>query len=234
MKKKRIYLFIALFFLIMSSISAQSSFRLKVGYGTYQMKSLSTFMLNTAGKYRVQGIDAEIINEFPPYLNFQLQYFPKVFPKRKIGVFISYKSTGARIAYSDYSGKIQTDVIASGYAVGPFMEWNNYTSPSFDVWTVFQFSALYSTVTIEENVEVFTQKVSDKIRVVSWGIGIEPGVQMDLKMFENIYTGIYLGIEFTISQKLHLSDNPDAYLSANGFIAKADWLGFRGGIVIGI
>jgi hypothetical protein len=100
------------------SVKAQFSISYAAGYGTYQMNDLKS-LIETAYIQMAPTLPpgTRVVDNFPGYITHTLDgtYLLK---RHEMGLKVSYLTTGATIAYSDYSGKYEEKIILNGYRVG--------------------------------------------------------------------------------------------------------------------
>jgi len=226
--QKILNLSILLLVLVSTINLAQDSFRIKLGYGNYYMKSLKRMASNVAGSYRARGIDAQIVDDFPANFNYQFQYFPKNSRQEDFGIFISYKSTGARIAYSDYSGGVKSDFIVSGYSAGGIIELIGPKILSLETVIYVQPSIIYSTLLLKDEVIVYGVKASEEASFNTLGGSFEAGIQARIDLPGKFSAGFNAGLEFSYSPDFKLDENSDAYLPNTS----PDWMGVRIGMMV--
>ena len=85
-----------------------------VGYGSYshhEMKDYQSYLVNSS------GLSATVTNAFPPYYTFLFGLNVQL-PKWTLGLEAGHGSTGGRVYYEDYSGKLIQDQFITYNYVG--------------------------------------------------------------------------------------------------------------------
>jgi hypothetical protein len=130
------------------------NFEIEAGFGIAatkmdDMKSLQEYMLGT---YPVEG---KIIASFPAYATGSIGFRKEVFHMVKIGVGYAYTTTGGRSNYTDPSGSISTDIIASSHRVGAYVIYTVLSDQKYDLSLFGRADFNYSNVDVTTSMYVY-------------------------------------------------------------------------------
>src|SRR5438034_902469 len=103
------------FLLLVNLAIAQVNVFVGGGIGTYSMGDMKHLQQEFASEFPVQP---KITSSFPAYWMYEIGATVKLDSTISIGGNISYYSTGGRIDYSDYSGGLRLDQIATSFSIG--------------------------------------------------------------------------------------------------------------------
>ncbi|WP_416866560.1 MAG: hypothetical protein ACMVP2_02380 [Imperialibacter sp.] len=97
-----------------------------VYYATYSMKYLRDVQAVFAWH---NPIPLKSVSSFPAYFAYDFLSAYKVDDISQIGIWGSYRSTGARNSYVDYSGSYTTDFLVESVVIGPAYQGSIVTRP---------------------------------------------------------------------------------------------------------
>ncbi len=90
------------------------------GGASFHMEDLKGFQEYILSTYPVAG---KIISSFPPYVSFSVSYFRQVLGILNIGAGYVQTSTGGKSDYTDYSGSLNTNMVANSHRLGAFLSY---------------------------------------------------------------------------------------------------------------
>lgn len=200
----------------------------KETFGSFQMNGLSGLQNKMA-----QHSPAKVLQSFPNYYGSQITLVTGLKNNTNIGIFWDYTSTGGRMDYQDYSGKLRTDQIVFRNALGVRYEeeplaFNQLLSLTGGL----QVSGLFSRLIIEEYIQVFNEHHSQKTKMKALGIGVEPDISLQLTKY-NLLCRLGVGYQISFSKPFHLEGNKNAVLIHNNDEVGPEWHGFRLGVTLG-
>ncbi|MHB9140988.1 MAG: hypothetical protein ACYC25_03840 [Paludibacter sp.] len=228
MKRKLLYL-IALFQII--NIEAQNiKYGFELGFGTYQMSDLKTYMNDLIQDNVLQP---KVVTYFPAYLYFQ----PSISFCRQSynwGFNVGLMSTGARASIRDYSGEYRYDNKAVGFAPTFFEESLFYKKGKLSLYLHADVGLLYSNVQLSEYFMVNTQVYSNEsIKLMSFGLFAKPVVKAIYPINDKLNIELNIGYHFDIySGPLVQETDPITYFRYAFFQSgiKTQWNGIRIGL----
>lgn len=216
------------FFLFIISVpyiaSAQFSLSMNTGYASYKMEDLKSFQDQMSASFPLQG---EITASFPSYWLYDLSARWR-YPTKVVGASFTYGSTGGRVYYSDYSGKIGSDQLLSFYdysgSIGlqkSFM--NGHLSLLGEVKPGLTFSHLELT-RYESYIGV---SYSSKANYKGLNVVVQPAITAIARLGQ---FGINTFLSYNailLKGNLNEVGNKDSYLSLNQNPVHVDWSGWR-------
>lgn len=127
----RLILHILVFFILISVNYSQSfSVRTKVGYGNYVMTEMKEYQESIWDDIE----NNKIVDNFPGYLNFQLEVGYYINNKFFVGVLGAFASTGGKKTVSDYSGSIEVIQKLKIIQLGLTVEGSIYNNSLFSTY----------------------------------------------------------------------------------------------------
>ena len=113
-----------LFCLLLSlSIQAQFSFSYNFGYGSFCMKDARDNLEKSRLEVvNILGIDMKTVDDFPGNLTHSIEFAYR-FNSLEAGIQSSLFSTGGKISYSDYSGKMNESMLMRGFRQAVFLRF---------------------------------------------------------------------------------------------------------------
>ncbi len=166
----------------LAGIQAQD-FGFQAGIGVHasrmdDMKYVQEYMLET------YPVDGKIVSSFPVYATGSLRLVKKLYHDVRIGAGYSYSTTGGRTNYSDYTGNINTDVLASSHRLGGYAAYTLFGGEWYDLSAYGQLDVNFTRIDINTTMYV---------------MGYQDGVMYEYKSISPSGT---VGLEFFF----HLND----------------------------
>lgn len=200
-----------------------------VGYGTYAMSDLKAYQ---TAQLRALPVEAEATSSFPPYWIYTLSAGHLMKDNVMIGVSGTVGSTGSRVYYRDYSGKIEMDQILRFTTLGLHIGF----------WDALKERKLYLSADLNPGVTFTSMKLRNFQALGSYGqseaiedvrsmnVVVQPTLTLT-RRFGRLAINCYAGYHLTIlSGKLRSKEKKDAYLVDDRGPVKADWSGLRIGM----
>lgn len=214
-----------LLLLVTFSAKAQFSISYAAGYGTYEMDDLKS-LIKTAYQQLAPTLPSgtRIVDNFPGYITHSLDgtYLLK---RHEVGLKTSYLTTGATIAYSDYSGKYEEKIILNGYRAG--LLYRIHANPrEVGSYTLSFFGELSPAVTLTRlkyraSVDLPDSGVheegDDPLSTDEFGYSVQPLLGCRLAVSPQLAFFVSAGYDFEFGAKLS---------TTNDYV-RADWSGFR-------
>ena len=202
----------------------------KASLGTYHMQALEAFQQEIA---KDLFVPAEVVNSFPATVGYEVGLMHQYDDRQAYGGYFSYRSTGGRIHYADYSGQVKIDQLLSSYSLGMLytgrlsaMDTEEKVVP----WAFIKLSGAYTLFDLEQYVEVGPRKESETFYLKSLNIGVEPGLSLHIPI-------AFFSLNPELSYELQLpgklfADNGGYLLNPQEEAVKANWSGVRVGLSI--
>lgn len=210
-------------FLLYCSIQAYTqgwSIDYSFGYGTYQLDDIKSLQHSMLNNYGLKETDF-----FPNYIthSVSLGYYTG---HHHFGSNFSYLTTGGRLHRADYSGAYTVDMILDGYRLGAFYRY--YINTGFSPLSIYLQTSpgvLFSTLKIEEQVNVYSESAQETTELKGVGIYFEPTIGAKYCFTNWMQFSFGGGYEVDFPGKMKLSGQETEI--------EANWNGFRlyGGII---
>lgn len=209
--------------------AGEFSARYMAGWASYGMDDLKNlYEVSHAGL----PFRPRITADFPAYYYYGLQLLYCPVQDFKLGLSYGGTSTGARSAYSDYSGTYYFDQRISAAEWGVLAQYQLLRVRSFSLNPGLSVTAIFSDHEIEERLEIYDFKDSFLLSSSATGAGFKPFVNLSWRyrfvelMAEAgylIYTGS--GLEDEEGEKV---------LNSRGDEMEPGWSGYRLNLGLGI
>ncbi len=200
---------------------------ISVGGAGFRMDDLKYYLEQNLNSYPVEG---KIVNSFPPYSSLTINYLRQFMSMLRIGAGYGYTSAGARSDYSDYSGNITTDILASSHRIGAFASYSVLGGEHIDLALYGRLDANFTRVEISNSIYVlgFYSGNSDKYKSVSPNTSAGFELMYHLR---NFTVGIDAGYLVDVPGKLSETGSGSNLLDPadHNRILKSDWTGWRAG-----
>jgi hypothetical protein len=208
------------------SLQAQISFEYRLGYGTYQMKSVTKFQ-----NYILEesGLPGQIVNQFPGYINHKIYLgLPSKWPQYKM--YLGYVTTGGRISLADYSGKWNFDMLLNGFQLGLHWESPHKMLKKIEMSAYLDFGTTISVLNLIDNMEVWDEQTEQSQQFFANSLDGEAGIQAFYKLLFFGF-GCYLGYEQDVSIPFYLDGDYQTKLGiSDSNLTHPGWAGLRCGI----
>lgn len=221
--------FLLIFVAVSLSARAQVCFSLWSGVATYGMDDMKRFQLEFNQALPIPGV---IISSFPAYWYYegQLQY---QFQNNRLGSSVSYGSSGGRVSYSDYSGKVLNDLRVEGTSTSVCYERLQPLSKN-GTWSIgfgINVGWLFGKMKFDNLQQIGNNKATVVEYFTTGNMTLEPRVTLRkaIKAFEFLAVCGYNinAIKGNVIPKSY----PDAILTnSSGDPAHLDFSGLRGGV----
>ena len=219
------------FFLLTSLMCfSQEKFTITLGtgIGQYKMQELKSFQHDLEWFANLDGI-LETIDEFPPYLFYSGEVAMQLKNRFAIGLIYRFQSTGAKSAYSDYSGVLRLEQHLRANNVGILLDFTAWKKSKYALSA--QLRAYQSWTTGYFERELFIHGSTDGIETMSGdlkgnSIALNPDVCFSYYVLQNLSVNLTTGYCFDFKGDLEI----DAPFSGYSWIQKSDWSGLRIGL----
>ena len=234
MKMKKYSLTVIFSLLLIGLLQAQINLSARVGYGFYSMSSLKTYQdkqLENLGE-----IPAQIVSNFPPYINFKAFIsFQRKDYRTRFRFYYGYQTTGSRISLKDYSGELTLDLVVNGHMVGTEIEaFSTLIFDKIDLRGYFCLGTTTSILKMYNNLEVGEEKLNESYIFYSHGLDVEPGLRATYK-YKKLDFGLSLGYFLDGTVYFYLKGNRDVKLGYDeNNLVRPSWDGLRLGIEVSV
>lgn len=217
---------IILLVLIPTIAWSQFSVNYSVGYATYEMKDLKDQALDISRMSALPN-KAKLTDNFPAYWTHNIEGLYKK-GKEEYGIRLSYLTTGAKIAYADYSGAYEVKLTTNGYRLGLIARYY-FVETKIEKLPISFFAevspaAIYSVYKVKENLKLYSNgttvpvvsEEADDNEIIFY---LEPRIGTRLSITNKMYFMLGCGYDFSFGKEF-------------GASLGIDWTGLRlnGGI----
>ena len=198
------------------------------GGATFKMDDMKYLMDIILESYPVEGV---IISSFPPYYSASVNIFRQFYPHLRAGAGYTFTNTGARANYTDYSGKISTDMFAVSHRLGVSVNYLLMGSDRLELSLYGRLDVNFSTMDITSSVYVLGLSSINKNQYSSISPNGSTGLEF-LYKFKNSAIGIEGGYLVDLPGKLKDRETGNELHDPNDRqkVLTTDWTGWRVGI----
>lgn len=196
-----------------------------LGYGSFWMTQMNGFV--DYFQESNSEIPTKKTDAFPSYWISSFG-FHSSFSNLEFGTNTSLMSSGARLAYSDFSGAYIFYVPVRALSNGVYCSYFFDSPKPFLFGVSLESGIINSSVKFEEYIEVYEESESYKNNAKSLNVYLSPSIQPQLLMKNLITLGFSIGYQIDIV-KTPLIDGKQTYYDQNNDELLLDWSGFRFG-----
>lgn len=215
-------------------VNAQSYITVEAGIATFNMKDMKLLQKNISTD---NDLDLEIVQDFPPYLQYLLgfkQVGTANNDKLIFGGILSFTSTGGRVAYSDFSGSIKADQLINVFSVGPQIGYklSNYDKLNVAIEAITSFDL--TSMEIKSSLILGNQNTTSSEKFSAYGVSFQPRLNLNYS-YKFLLFYSYLGAQVTAIQQPFLwKDDNESQITVDGSTPlKPQWNGIRAGFGLG-
>ena len=221
----RLYLFLFMIS-VAHAVSAQFSLSMNTGYASYKMEDLKSFQDQMSASFPLQG---EITASFPSYWVYDLSA-RWMYPTKVVGASFTYGSTGGRVYYSDYSGKIGSDQLLSFYDYsGSIGMQKSFMKGHLSLLGELKPGLTFSHLELTRYESYSGVAYSSKANYKGLNVVVQPAVTA-IARFGQFGINVFFSYNATLFKgNLNEAGSNDSYLSLNQNPVHVDWSGWRMG-----
>jgi hypothetical protein len=199
------------------------------GIGTYEMGDLKATQDFVGAS---TPIPLTNISSFPAYWNYEGGIAFDLYDYLSGGVAIGYGSTGARSAYSDYSGSMRFDQLARYASIALLPSYGQYyLNDQVRINYELRFGMTFNRMAFSFEQTIAADSESESIDLRSNNTYLQPGISAGWR-WKSFSLDAYFGYHIAVFQgKVHDKDDPDLVLvnPNTGKNAGVNWSGARAG-----
>lgn len=225
----------SIIFLLMLNIIVLGQKNIKLftslNYCNYSLSDLKKQQSEVLNGLITENIPAKITDSYPAYFGFKGGFLISLIEKEKstfsIGPSIQHFSSGGRIHYEDYSGKVVMDQLVNSIGIGAVVQYELHSSSNFDLGLNFTLNYFFSGFENNLQFQVGSSTQSENLEFSSTSFGLEPEIIPSFKI-GIIQIGASISYLIYSSSNLEFDDISEAYLVfENGNKVNLEWSGFR-------
>jgi hypothetical protein len=202
-------------------------------FSTYKMVDLKDFQKDYI---KSTGVGLKPVTSFPPYVGFGIEIGKAVNPNLMVGFLLGYNSTGGRVDYQDYSGKIRMDQLLHCFSVGTIIKDKVNNSDKWPLYISLAASWVHTRMGIDSEIIIGDVNEVEGLDLYSNNIGLHPAFILRRDINSLFFLQASAGYEVQFGGKVFLKDNKNgAYLTtSSGDPFQIRWDGLRIGLGLGI
>ncbi|MBL0743883.1 hypothetical protein [Chryseolinea lacunae] len=218
---------IVFFVFLGTAAQAQTILYFNTGVGSYNMGDMKALQRQLLVTFPVE---AKITEAFPAFIYYEAGFNIKPHREEFFGLNVGYGSTGGRVSYSDYSGKIKSDQLLRYYFVTASAGLS-FTLDEKESWFIrgdFKPGIAFTTLKITADETIGTQSSTDQANFTATSFSVQPSVTA-IKRFGRLGVQAEVGYYATIAPgKLMSKEHQDGYLiDDKNNPLHANWSGLR-------
>jgi hypothetical protein len=193
--------------------------------GSFSMRSLKKENTPSSGYY----IPVKLVQNFPARVGLKISVIKQINKLFNTGFFVGFISTGSRLTYSDYTGRMDRDIVVKGIQIASFNQIPLYAVKQYSLTVNFSIGTVFNTVSsINETVLTgydYYNKEKVAWRSSNWTAGIGGGVE---RSFNKLLIRADAGYEINVPGMMKLKNgNASQNTDANW---EVEWDGIRVGL----
>jgi hypothetical protein len=211
-----------IFFVIVSTgVNGQSwDFGFVCGISSYSQKDLHRYQDYIMSQVPV---NAKRTDEFPSYYTFG-GLLNKRWTAWEMSIEAGHGSTGGRIYYEDYSGKLILDQLLKSNYVSFSPLFNFYKRNNFTLSATLKTLLLHHTLTVKNSLVLGTQAVDEHHTFKGWNAGLQPCIRAR-QTLKSFFLQFSAGYEF--QQEITPYDKDDLFLAGEHGAVNLQGNGYR-------
>lgn len=181
---------------------------ISAGVATYSFDELKDYQAYIKGEIVT---NATITDDFPAYLIYSVN-LNKQFKKFILGIVGVHGSTGGRVYYEDYSGRLVADQLVKYNQVGITTAFSLFEKNDFQIAGGLKTSVVFYTLDIKNSLTLGNETVNENETFGSINLALQPHV-VARKSFGNFFVRGSLGYEFQSTSVPETKDDDKLFLA---------------------
>lgn len=180
-----------------------------VGFASYshpELRSYQDYLLREA------VVAATATEKFPPFLTFSVG-MNKSWSRASLGLEVGHGSTGGRIYYQDYSGKLVADQLAQYNYIGICPSLILYKREKLFLTAGVKISMVLHKLQVRNTLKVGNATVSEEADFLAGTYGFQPNVRLRKNITSWLFVQAHAGYELQTSGETTAPDLNGAFLS---------------------
>lgn len=217
--------FVFIFISVCVIASAQNNqLGIAVQYGNFELNDLKKFQDQLKNAIDVPFKE---FDNYPNYYGFEVSYNHQVVDRYWIGVYYNRFSTGSRLYYEDYSGKIFMDQVLTGNFIGINNQYKINKGEYLSILAGLRLGIILSNLDLESSLELKNgAPEKEKVKFNSTNYSFSPSLSI-IKSFSFLYIMLGGRYELNTKSKIYLEDDEQYLVDENQNPLSLSWNGFR-------
>jgi opacity protein-like surface antigen len=199
----------------------------EVFYGTFKMKSMKDYQNNVSALQ--SPFQGRVVDDFPAYIGYNFLAGYNITPGLSLGLRLQYTSTGGRLDYGDYSGRITDDQRLHAYSLGVNTTCRLTHRTTWQTYFSFTVGAARTSLNLAHYSQRLDESYSYNMYFRSFNYFFNPALTFNRKINSHFSLYASLGVEFQIHRALRHPQDRKAYVKTSNNMqeAIAEWDGVR-------
>lgn len=228
-KALKYHLVLLLAFGLFTGVCAQrTGISATFGGATFAMDDMKYLQESILESYPIEGA---VLSSFPPYLTGSAQVLHQFQSYLRAGLAYTFSSAGGRSDYTDYSGNIETDILAISHRLGVSVNYSILGNERLDLSLYGKLDANLTQIEITSTINVLGRTSGVQNNYKSFSPNISAGMEFLYKFKDSAFGiegGYLIDPGGDLSNKDSGTDLLDPYDQDR--ILTSDWSGWRLGI----
>jgi hypothetical protein len=208
---RKLILVSAIIAFCLKGFSQFGSFGIYATYNSHSLTEVKEFFNEFKYDLPVSG---KTMDNFPPVVGVKLVYTNQ-FRSINFNLNVGYNSTGGRISYADYSGKINIDMVANVFPAGIQINIPMYSKNKFSLFLSPGLSAAFIRFKVKSEFQLYDQTEKDKIILQSRALGGGIGFTIE-KRIKFLAIRAEIAADYFVPAKITSPENEGAFVTDNG------------------
>ena len=217
-----VFIGIVLFSKVIYSQDQYNLIRIKGGYGSYSMGDMEKIQNFIVSTYKQQNIKASVVDKFPSFWNFELQFSRNLFNSFYIIGSMGFSSTGGRVHYGDFSGEVKLDQLVKANSFGLGAEYCFNPEETLKYYTGLHFNLVFSTLEMNDFIRIYNETDKQVTKFESSGFGFEPLMAIEYEL-EPFFFRLDMSFFLNLNGPYYFQDSNDLELKLDGNEVSPDW-----------
>jgi hypothetical protein len=173
--------------------------------------------------------DEKVIESFPAFWFYEFSLTGQISDRIRIGGMVGFTSTGGRMDYRDYSGRIECNQVATGWTVAGRGEVLLNPRSKWPVYFTTKLGTVFGLYNLDLSIDVNDDKSANNLKFQSINVFIEPGFTASKTIVGPLSATLTAGYNLNVVKgKQKLSSDSNLFLldNSNNKVT-LDWSGFR-------
>jgi len=215
------------------SCFAQFHVSLSTGLAGFSMKDMKQHQLELKRQFPT---DVKVIESFPSFWFYDLSFTGEITKRIRVGGTAGFTSTGGRMSYRDYSGKIECNQTTTAWTIAIKGEMLANPGSKWPVFFTAKTGSAFGLYNLDVLVDVDGDNSKDNVKFQSINVFIEPGITASKNIVGPLSATLSAGYNLNVVMgKQKLYSHNEYYLQNNaGAKVPLDWSGFRVGVGVSV
>jgi hypothetical protein len=220
------YIFLVIAIIVPGYCFAQLHASFSTGLAGFGMREMKDHQMELKVQFPT---DVKIIESFPAFWFYEFSLTGEITDRVRIGGAVGFTSTGGRMAYRDYSGRIECDQMTTAWTAAIRGEVLLNPGKNWPIYFTTRAGYAFGRYDLDVFVEVGDDDDATSIRFQSMNLFVEPGILASKNIVGPLSATLNAGYSVNVLKgEQKLTTNTNLFLLDNsGDKVRLDWSGFR-------